>query len=127
MLDNAPNCYIDYSNIQGFGLFAGRDFEKGELVLDYSINCDRYRICLFSDLTKEQLDNEKFIGISEKLCITTSEESKFSYVNHSRTPSCVCDYQTFEITAAREIQKGEEITIDYRKEPRPIFVEKVWF
>ncbi|MEM3335623.1 MAG: SET domain-containing protein [Thermoplasmata archaeon] len=42
--------------------------------------------------------------------------TKYSFINHSRTPNLEIDFATMEVKALRNIAKGEELTLDYRKE-----------
>jgi len=128
LIDNASNCHVEPSVIHGYGLFASKDFKWGELVVDYSIQFERWRYLKFEELTEEQIEREWFVGVTEDTCITSDDYSKFSFLNHSRDANCICDFTKFLINANREIKKGEEITIDYRTEPRsPTIPVKKWF
>ena len=118
VIDNAPDCYVAESGIHGRGLFAGRDFDRGEVVLDYAIDLDKWKLVKFEDLDPWRIANEQFIGLSSRICLTTESFCKFSYVNHSRKPNCWCDFTNFVLHPMRPVKKGEEITIDYRTEPR---------
>ena len=101
---------IKDSRIHGKGVFANRDFKKGEIVLKYNLK----------PLTKEEFDN-----LSEKEKHYTSKEnekyflfpSPERFVNHSceanTNPKNKCD------VAIRDIKKGEEITTDYTKDNVP--------
>lgn len=105
---------IKDSKIQGKGVFANRDFKKGEVVIKYNLK----------PLTKEEFEN-----LSEKeKHYTDFHDGKYwlfqipeRYVNHSCNPNTnqilnkdiKCD------VAIKDIKKGEEITSDYSKEDIP--------
>ncbi|MFC2135656.1 SET domain-containing protein [Bacteroidota bacterium] len=99
---------IKKSKINGLGVFANRDFNKGEIVLKW----DTSHI-----LTKEQVAE---LSENEKKYTLTYEKGKFlllhppeRFVNHS------CDANTavenYCDAAIKKIKKGEEITSDYTK------------
>lgn len=91
--NNAPYTYVGSSFISGLGLFAAKDILKGDLVID----CKHF--------------------------LMQDEQSKFSYINHSREPNCDWFTNISKIVANRNIPKGTELFIDYRKEIRPNRVE----
>lgn len=95
------------SKIHGNGVYALRDFKKGECVIDWS-KCSK-------ELTKDQVDK---LSKSEKRYVSCLSKNKWvlfdapaKYVNHSCNPNTKakdgCD------VAIRSIKKGEEITADY--------------
>ncbi len=93
------------SKIEGKGVFANRNFKKGEVVLKWDTS---------HELTKEDADKlsekeKKFVPfVHGKYLLLQSPER---YVNHS------CDANThagnFCDIAKRDIEKGEEITANY--------------
>ena len=101
---------VKKSKIHGKGVFADRDFKKGEVVIKYNL---------------KKLTEKEFKNLSEKEKHFTSKEGKGyvlflapeRYVNHS------CDPNTNSINncdiAIKNIKKGEEITGDYSKENIP--------
>lgn len=105
-----PNIIVKKSKIHGKGVFANRDFKKGDIVIKYNLK----------KLTKKEFDS-----LSEKEKHYTSKEgsdyflflSPEKYVNHS------CDPNTNPINkcdvAIKSIKKGEEITTDYSKDNVP--------
>lgn len=119
MLDNAPLTYVSNSSLHGRGLFAEIPFLKGEVVLNYALFPEVWYECLYSELSEDKRQNSGHVMIDHERCITTSVETKFRYVNHSRNPSCDWDFKNRLLIANRLILHGEEITIDYRQEPSP--------
>lgn len=102
---------VKISKIHGIGVFAARNFKKGEVVLKWNTS---------HKLTKEQVD--KFS--EDKKCYVTHLNGKYifmqapeRYVNHS------CEGNThaekFCDIADRNIKKGEEITTNYAEESVP--------
>lgn len=102
---------VKKSEIEGKGIFASRDFKKGEVVIKWDIS---------HQLTPEEV---KKLPETEKRYIANLEgryilmQSPAKYVNHS------CDANTYADNfcdiAKRDIKKGEEITADYSKEAVP--------
>ncbi len=101
------NVVVKKSKIQGKGVFAARNFKKGEVVIRWS-TCSKV-------LSKEQLAK---LPLSKKKCTSYFKNGKYilfsslgKYVNHS------CNSNTKAKNggdvAVRAIRKGEEITADY--------------
>ena len=98
------------SKIHGFGIFAARDFKKGEIVLKWNPR----------ELKKEQV---KGLSEGEKRYIAFLKGKIFlmqppeRFVNHS------CDANTraenFCDVAKRDIKMGEEITANYSENMVP--------
>lgn len=117
--DDAPFTYVKESNIEGYGLFASQDIKKNDLVIDYRLFPKDWRKTRFVDLTDEQIRKNWYVMLNDEECITSDKYSKFSYINHSRTPNCDWVLSIHKIIANRDIEKDEELFIDYRLEPRP--------
>ncbi|MFH1523177.1 MAG: SET domain-containing protein [Patescibacteria group bacterium] len=91
------------------GIFAARNFKKGEVVLKWKSN---------QTLTKEQVDKlpepEKHYVSSYTPGEYLLQQEPDRYVNHSCDPNTEvkdnCD------VAIRDVKKGEEITSDYLKD-----------
>jgi SET domain-containing protein len=97
---------LQQSGIDKRGVFAARDFKKGEVVMAWHP---------IKMLTKEEADA---LPYSEKHFVSNYRDGEYilqaepeRFVNHS------CDPSTHVIgmadVAARDIKKGEEITSDY--------------
>lgn len=117
-LDNAPDTYVGISSVDGHGLFASRDFMKGEVIVDYGMFAEVWYEISYSELTSEKIDKSRFVMIDEDRCITSDKISKFGYLNHSRNPNCYCDFEKKKVISIKNIGKGEELFIDYRVEYR---------
>jgi hypothetical protein len=121
--DNAPNTYVKKSTTEGFGLFASKDFVKGDLIIDYNLFPENCYEMKYVDLSEDRIRKNWYVMIDNDNCITSDKISKFSYINHSRNSNCFWDVDKGMIFADRDIQKDEELFIDYRLEPRPKNVE----
>jgi len=108
--------YIEKSEIEGLGLFAGQDIEEGDIIwyLDptidhvFSKNCYDHLIDTIEYEHVERL--EKWCYKRGDDYILCSDNTKFA--NHSDTPNCRSLGQ-YDV-ALRNIKKGEELTYDYR-------------
>jgi hypothetical protein len=117
--DDAPFTYVKTSLVEGYGLFAAKDIKKNDLVIDYRMFPKDWRKLRFTELTEEQIRKNWYVMLNNEECITSDKFSKFSYINHSRTPNCDWVMNIHKIIANRDINKDEELFIDYRLEPRP--------
>jgi len=104
---------VKESKIHRKGVFATRDFKKGELVIDWS-TCS-------TQLTREQVEK---LSDTERKYVSLLKDDKYvlfkspaRYVNHS------CDSNTKAKggcdIAVRDIKEGEEVTADYVLEKVP--------
>jgi SET domain-containing protein len=105
------NLIIKNSEINGKGIFANKDFKKGEIILEWDTTHE-----LKEEEVKELSDNEKkYVSYENGKYILMQEPEK--YMNHS------CDSNTyakeFQDIAKKDIKKGEEITTTYPEEEIP--------
>lgn len=108
--------YVDKSNIEGNGLKAKKNIKQGEVVVDYR-DLPWYKMSVH-DLTEYQINHQWLIMLEQDMCETTDVVKELRYMNHSRTPNTNWYIEDKYITAARDIEAGEELTIDYRFEQR---------
>jgi uncharacterized protein len=111
-----PDIIVRKSKIQGKGVFALRDFKKGEVVIKWDIS---------KQLTKEETDKlpeieKKYVAFANGKYILMQPPARF--VNHSCESNTHSD--NFCDVAKREIKKGEEITGDYSQDETPGFEMK---
>lgn len=104
---------VKRSKIEGLGVFALRNFKKGETVIKWDTS---------NQLTSEEVKSlpeseKKYISFLDGKNILMQPPAR--YVNHS------CDANTevdnFCDVAKRDIKKGEEITSDYSETETPDF------
>jgi len=93
----------------GKGIFANRDFKKGEVVIKYNLK----------PLTKEEFENlpeseKEFTHKHRGVIYLYSVPER--YVNHTSNPNTIQDLKRKCDVAKMGIKKGEEITIDATKD-----------
>ena len=93
---------VKKSAIQGKGVFATRDFKKGETIFKWDT---------LNTLSEEEvkLKDKRYITFSQGKYIVMQEPEKF--VNHSCDPNT--EVKNFSDVAIKDIKEGEEITSDY--------------
>ena len=100
---------IGKGNLARKGVYANRDFKKGEVVVKYNLK----------PLTKEEHKN---LPKSEKMFTHTRWGVTYlyfepeRYVNHSKNPNTYQDFINQCDVAIRDIKKGDMITCDATKE-----------
>lgn len=101
---------IGKGNLAGKGVYAGRDFKEGEVVVKYHLK----------HLTQKEFEalpewEKEFTHVQHRVLNLYSEPER--YVNHSNNPNT---YQVFENGGAdialRDIKKGDMITTDATKD-----------
>ncbi len=96
---------IKSSKIQGKGVFATRNFKKGETVIKWDISYP---------LTKKEFESlsqtqKQYVTYTKRKYLLMQAPAK--YINHSCEPNTTS--KNFCDVAARNIKKGEEITTNY--------------
>ncbi|XP_048376953.2 histone-lysine N-methyltransferase 2C isoform X13 [Stegostoma tigrinum] len=116
------NVYLARSRIQGLGLYAARDIEKHTMVIEYIGTIIRNEVAN----RREKLYEAQNRGVymfridSDHVIDATLTGGPARYINHSCAPNCVAEVVTFEkghkiiISSNRRIQKGEELSYDYK-------------
>lgn len=100
---------IGKGNLQGKGVFANRDFKKGEVVIKYQLKF--LTLEEFQDLPEnEKMFTHKHWG---KIYLYSEPER---FVNHSDLPNTYQDLKKQCDIALRDILKGEPITTNANKD-----------
>jgi uncharacterized protein len=97
---------------KGKGLYALKDFEFGEYLLDYTGEKITTKLA-------DSLETKYLFELNKKWTIDGEAESNTArYINHSCDPNVEADVKgdRIMIHAARDIEKGEELLIDYGDE-----------
>uniref|UniRef100_A0A673LIQ4 [histone H3]-lysine(4) N-methyltransferase n=1 Tax=Sinocyclocheilus rhinocerous TaxID=307959 RepID=A0A673LIQ4_9TELE len=123
--DWKTNVYLAHSHIQGLGLFAARDIEKQTMVIEYMGDILRAEVAMRKELLYKAKNRPAYMFRidSERVIDATRSGSPARYINHSCSPNCVAEVVTFErghkiiISAARRIERGEELCYDYKLTP----------
>ncbi len=102
------------SKIAGIGLFANEFIPKGSLVWKFVPGFDlllaKEDVSRLSPAAQEQVHRYAFLEKKYKKYILCGDDARF--FNHSKEPNC--DDSTPDITTAlRDINPGEELTVDY--------------
>jgi len=100
---------IGKGNLDGKGVFAARDFAKGEVVIKYNLK----------PLSQNEFNNlpegeKEFTHVHHGQIHLYSPPER--YVNHSSNPNTYQDFDNWADVALRDIKKGEEITTDATKD-----------
>ena len=56
-------------------------------------------------------------ALSQDTLLVRAFRTKYSYINHSKTPNVAIKYNPIRIEVIQDIKNNEEILIDYSKEP----------
>lgn len=107
---------IKDSKINGKGIFANRDFKKGEVVIKWDVSHKLDK----KDIEKISENEKKYVVFNGGDYILMQSPAR--YVNHSCNANTMPKNQTD--IAIRDIRKGEEITSDYSKDLVPGFEMK---
>lgn len=116
------NVVLARSRIQGLGLYAARDLDKHQMIIEYIGEIIR------SDLTdiREKRYEDQNRGIymfrldDDRVLDATMCGGMARYINHSCDPNCVTECVEVDrdlhiiIFANRRIQRGEELCYDYK-------------
>ncbi len=109
IVDNIANTKIEKSHLHGLGLFATAPINKGTIlcVLDGQyVPATDYFYTVF-----------EWNVISEDVLLIRPCRTKYSFINHSRTPNIAVTKNPLRVVAVQNIALGEELTLDYRNEP----------
>ncbi|KAL7750307.1 hypothetical protein RI367_004079 [Sorochytrium milnesiophthora] len=119
------NAYVRPSKIHGIGLFAGRSFERDDLICEYLGECIGQKVADRREVAYEQqgIGTYFFAVDYDRILDATVTGNMARFVNHSCDPNCSAKILTIDdvkrviIFAARNIDSGEELTYDYKFQP----------
>lgn len=107
---------IDKSKIDGIGLYAKVFIPKGTVVWRHNDLIDllisKEEADTLSEPSKKQFYNYAYFDIAYEKYLLCGDDGRF--FNHSTTPNCD-DSQRDVTVALRDINPGEELTVDYSK------------
>lgn len=95
-----PIVYVDKSRIHGQGLFARKRIRAGELIGQI-------------EGVPTTTDGPYVLWLSARKAVEV--QCHLKYINHSDEPNAIY-YDTLEVIALRDIDRGEEITHNYEVE-----------
>ena len=105
----------------GHGLFATQAISKGDFVIEYTGTKIPTKVA-------DALPTRYLFEIDRNWTIDGSVRSNIArYINHACVPNCEADIHDSHILicAARDIEKGEELTFDYGEEYFEEFIKPV--
>lgn len=99
---------IRKSTIHGYGVFADQPIKKGQFIAELRGSRVHYEFSVYGQSNRYG----DWIGIGKDTWIDPIDE--FQYLNHSCDPNAgLKGLRKLKMYAMRDIEKGEEITIDY--------------
>ena|SRR3989338_8136285 len=110
---------------KGKGLFATKDFRKGEFILRVDLTKLKEHKCKECKNTPDDEAHIDYVGRG-KYIITYHP---YSYINHSCNPNVIVKHETIarsSFFAMNNIKKGEELTYDYGVNAMDQFDELDW-
>ncbi|MGM0411470.1 MAG: SET domain-containing protein [Bacillota bacterium] len=124
VIDNVSFSYIKESSIHGLGLFASESIKAGTIlgILDGQIIKWNEYENIVQKLENEISDIDQYLfmewnAVDEETLLVRPLRTKYSFINHSRTPNLEIVYNPIRIVAISDIKVHEEYLLDYRKEP----------
>uniref|UniRef100_A0A8C4WYT2 [histone H3]-lysine(4) N-methyltransferase n=1 Tax=Eptatretus burgeri TaxID=7764 RepID=A0A8C4WYT2_EPTBU len=117
------NVYLARSDIQGLGLYAARDIEKHTMVIEYIGTIIRNEVADRREKVYKAQNRGMYMFRvdSGHVIDATLTGGPARYINHSCLPNCVAEVVNFDkerskiiIISSHKIQKGEELTYDYK-------------
>ena len=116
------NVVLARSGIQGLGLYAARDLEKHQMIIEYIGEVIRSEL---TDIREKRYEDQNrgiymFRLDEERVLDATMSGGMARYINHSCNPNCVTETVEVDrdlhiiIFANRRIARGEELCYDYK-------------
>lgn len=100
------------SGIHGLGIFATADIPRESLIMEI-----RGEVINETECMRREEEGNVYIFWNDNSYIDTINTDKIKYINHHCDPNCYVNGDPGEdfllLMSARDIKKGEEITIDY--------------
>jgi uncharacterized protein len=98
--------YVKNSSIEGKGIFASKVIKRGEIISYFK--GEKYKIT--NQSKQDALANPNWIAVGKNTWMDTNPPLRFT--NHSCNPNASIKGKV-TLVALRNIQKNEEVTIDY--------------
>ncbi len=108
----ADNIFVKDSAIHGKGIFTSAFIPKGEIIMVIEGEMILEDECI----RREEEEDNVYIFWNGDTYIDTKDTDKIKYINHSCDYSCSVlerDEKSLYLAAQRDLNIGEELTIDY--------------
>jgi SET domain-containing protein len=112
-IDNIKDTEIRKSNIHGWGLYSLTNIAINTVLCELDGQIVPYSTYSENEKTLE------WNALENDMLMVRPYRTKYSFINHSRTPNAKIAYKPIRVICIKSIDKGEEITIDYRMEALP--------
>ena len=111
--DYSKYVFVNESDIHGKGIFINSDVPSGAIIMEIEGDLIDGNEC---ERREEEENNVYIFWNGDDSYIDTANTNKIRYINHNCNYNC--DVEENEnngliLIAARDIKKGEELTIDY--------------
>lgn len=118
VIDNIPNTIIAESAIHGQGLFSAVPIPAGAIlaVLDGQLIPLAKQHIVSADICAAHCE---WNAVSKDMLLVRAFRTKYSFINHSTNPNLRLEYNPLRIVVSSDLNKGDELTLDYNKEPLP--------
>lgn len=104
---------INYSKVHGLGLFLNHNVEKNQIL--FNLKGD-----IFDLQNKSVKDfNCEWNALPYNRLLVRKQRTVYGFINHSKKPNCYIDFDIHAVRALQNLQQGEELLLDYEKEPLP--------
>lgn len=118
IIDNIPNTRISVSAIHGKGLFSTVAIPIGAIlaVLDGQLIPLAKQYIVSTDICASHCE---WNAVSKDMLLVRSFRTKYSFINHSLHPNLKLEYNPLRIVVSNNLNRGDELTLDYNQEPLP--------
>ena len=118
IIDNIPNTRIAESDIHGKGLFSMASIPTSAIlaVLDGQLIPLSKQHLVSTDICAAHCE---WNAVSKDILLVRALRTKYSFINHSHNPNLRLEYNPLRIVVSRDLNTGDELTLDYNKEPLP--------
>ena len=114
VINNILRTHISQSTIHGHGLFASEGFFTDEQLC----LLDGQRVP-WSVYSRREGFSGEWNAISGDVLVIRPFRTRYYYINHSRSPNLQVLEDPLRVVALRDIAAGDELLLDYRREPLP--------